>query len=179
MSFPSTSPKVPGYSKEQVDAIYGRAQRQLSNPGLRMLTAEILGAVKFDLVRGGYQITAVDEELARLADVFDQRDIRQKIAREGQSAVSQELNEILKTLRPILEKGPKEAFSKTKGGYRPSLVNKLVKKIEIRRSSLSAPDSFTLRTVPLGRSRRGYSRSEVDDFLALVIAASHRQEALG
>lgn len=179
MSFPSTSPKVPGYSKEQVDAIYGRAQRQLANPQLRMLTAEILGAVKFDLVKGGYQIPAVDEELARLADVFDQRDIRQKIAQEGQSAVSEELNEMLRTLRPIIEKGPKHAFSKTKGGYKPSLVVKLCKQIEIRRSALVAPDSFTLRTAPLGRSRRGFSRSEVDDFLALVIAASHRQKALG
>lgn len=178
MTFPSTSPKVPGYSKEQVDAIYGRAQRQLSNPQLRMLTAEILGAVKFDLVKGGYQIPAVDEELARLADVFDQRDIRQKIASEGQSAVSEELNGMLKALKPLLEKGPKEAFSRTKGGYHPRLVKKVFSQVEIKRSALIAPDSFTLRTVPLGRSRRGFSRSEVDDFLALVIAASHRQSAL-
>lgn len=178
MDFPATAPKILGYSKDQVDAIYARAKRQLANPSLRLLTAEVLGAVKFDLVKGGYQITAVDEELARIADIFDEQDIQQKIAREGQSAVSRELEEILQAIRPVLENGPKQSFSRTRGGYQPRLVGKLVKRIEIRRSMLQAPSSFELRTIPLGRSRGGYSRSEVDEFIALVIAASHRQKAL-
>lgn len=179
MAFPTTSPKLLGYSKEQVDVIYARAQRQLANPNLRVLTSEVLGALKFDLVKGGYQIPAVDEELARIADQFDERDVQQRIAREGQSAISRELEEIMVALKLVLEGSPKDSFSRTRGGYKPKLVTKLLKRIQIKRSTLIAPASFELRTLPLGYSRSGFSRSEVDEFISLVIAAQQRQKFLG
>lgn len=179
MTFPTTSPKLLGYSTQQVDVIYARAQRQLLDPNLRVLTSEMLGAVKFDLVKGGYQIPAVDEELARLADQFDERDIQKKIAREGHSAISKELEEIIALIKPVLESARKPSFSRTRGGYKPGNVKRLLKRIEIRRSTLSAPASFELRTLPLGHARGGYSRSEVDEFISLVIAAQLRQNALG
>jgi len=59
------------------------------------------------------------------------------------------------------------------------MVNSLVKRIEIKRSTLVAPSTFELRTVSLGRSSNGYDRGQVDEFLGAVVSAMHRQQLLG
>jgi cell division septum initiation protein DivIVA len=59
------------------------------------------------------------------------------------------------------------------------MVNALIKRIEIKRSTLSAPSTFELRTSSLGRSSNGFDREQVDEFLSAVVTALHSQQLLG
>jgi DivIVA domain-containing protein len=54
-----------------------------------------------------------------------------------------------------------------------------LKKLEIKRGVITELDPLALRTVAFKRSRSGFDRTEVDEFLALVIKALHCQRALG
>ena len=48
----------------------------------------------------------------------------------------------------------------------------------MKRGEVSAPETYKLRTMSLGRSGSGFDRSQVDEFLALVVGAIHRQRTL-
>jgi DivIVA domain-containing protein len=179
MSFPLTAAKLQGYHPEQVDALMSRVKSQFDNPSSDLVTASMLAVVKFDLVPGGYQIPAVDSAIARVADTFEEREIQKAIERLGRGRIATDLAASLRDLKQMLEADPKTVFSKTPGGYNPKMVNALLRRIAIKRSSLTAPDSYELRTISLGRSGSGYDRGQVDEFLAAVVTALHQQRILG
>ncbi|MEY3561712.1 MAG: hypothetical protein RL068_864 [Actinomycetota bacterium] len=179
MSFPLTAAKLQGYHPEQVDALMSRVKKQFDNPSADLVTARMLAVVKFDLVPGGYQISAVDSAIARVADTFEEREIQKEIQRVGRGRIATELAASLRDLKQVLEADPKAVFSKAPGGYSPKLVNALLRRIIIKRSSLMAPDPYELRTISLGRSGSGYDRGQVDELLATVVTALHQQRILG
>ncbi len=179
MDFSRTSAKIPGYDPEQVDALVSRLQRQFDNPGLKLVTSSTLSVVKFDLVPGGYQIPAVDSAIARFAETFLEREIAGKVRRGGRDEIAAELSKALRQIRKVTEAKRRKAFSKAAGGYKKRQVIAILKKIELKRGMVSEIDPILLRTVAFGRSRSGFDRTEVDEFLTLVIKAWHCQRALG
>ena len=178
MNFPLNAMDIPGYSSDQVDALLARVKTQYQNPERRLVTSAMLAVVKFDLVPGGYQIPAVDDALAKVADTFDEREIQRRLQREGKAAIAGELTGMLKIIRPVLERKASESFSLGRSGYNRKLVSALLKRISVKRGEVIAPESHELRTMNLGRSRSGFDRSQVDEFLAQVIGAIHRQRTL-
>jgi DivIVA domain-containing protein len=179
MEFPRTSAKIPGYDPEQVDALISRLQRQFDNPSLKLVTSSTLSVVKFDLIPGGYQIPAVDKDVARFAEAFLEREIAGKVKRGGRDEIAAELASALRQIRKVTEAKKRKAFTKAAGGYKKRQVLAILKKIDIKRGVVSEIDPIMLRTVAFGRSRSGFDRTEVDEFLSLVIKAWHCQRALG
>lgn len=178
MNFPTTAQDIPGYDRDQVDALLARVKTQYQNPTRTLITSAMLAVVKFDLVPGGYQIPAVDDALARVADTFDEREIQARLAREGRASLVGELTAMLNIIRPVLERKPAESFTKQRNGYSQKLVKALFKQITVKRGEVSAPETYKLRTMSLGRSGSGFDRSQVDEFIGLVIGAIHRQRTL-
>lgn len=178
MNFAVNASDIPGYNQEQVDALLSRIKAQYKNPDRLLVTSSMLAVVKFDLAPGGYQIPAVDEAIAKVADDFEEREIKRRMQLEGRAALVGELTGMMNTIRAVLETKPAKAFSVQRGGYSRKLVAGLLKKIVVRRGELTAPETHLLRTMSLGRSRKGLRRSEVDEFLSLVIAALLRQRTL-
>ncbi len=179
MTFPMASAKLQGYDPKQVDALMARVASQQENPEREILSSAVVAVAKFDLVKGGYQIPKVDEEIAKVADSFEIRELEREIRRLGKAKAATELASLLRLLKQVLESDPKLRFEKTQHGYSPRLVNNLIKRIEIKRSTLIAPTTFELRTISLGRSSNGFDRSQVDEFLGAVVSAKHRQDLLG
>jgi DivIVA domain-containing protein len=178
MSFPLTAAKLQGYDPEQVDALMARVKTQYENPELELVTAAMLAVAKFDLINGGYQISAVDSAIARVADTFEQREIERSIQMRGRGAVATELAANVRQIKSVLDLDPKERFELSRNGYGRKEVNNLLRRISVKRSTLSAPDAFEVRTISLGRSGSGFDREQVDAFLALVVSASHAQKLL-
>lgn len=178
MSFPLTSAKLQGYDPQQVDALMTRVKTQYENSELELVTAAMLAVAKFDLVKGGYQIPAVDSAIARVADTFEQREIERAIRLRGRGAVATELAANVRQIKSVLDAPSKERFLLSRNGYSQKSVNNLLKRISVKRSMLSAPDAFEVRTISLGRSGSGFDRDQVDAFLALVVSANHAQSLL-
>ena len=178
MNFPTTAPDIHGYDRDQVDALLARIKTQYQNPNRTLITSAMLAVVKFDMVLGGYQIPVVDDALARVADTFDEREIQARLSREGRAALVGELTAMLNIIRPVLDKKPDETFSRQRNGYSRRLVKNLFKQISVKRGEVMAPETYELRTMSLGRAGSGFDRSQVDEFLAVVIGAIHRQRTL-
>ena len=116
MNFQLNPPDILGYDREQVDALLARVKTQYQNPNRILITSAMLAVVKFDLVPGGYQIPAVDDALARVADTFDEREIKARLAKEGRAALVGELTMMLNIIRPVLDKKPSESFRRQRNG---------------------------------------------------------------
>lgn len=179
MEFARTSAKIPGYDPEQVDVLVARLQRQYESPALKLVTASMLGVVKFDLVPGGYQIPVVDKAIAGYAETFLEREVAGKVKRGGREEVAAELAAALREIRRVSDLPAKKAFSRARNGYKRRQVTAILKKLEVKRGVITELDPLVLRTTAFGRSRSGFDRSQVDEFLALVIKALHCQRALG
>ncbi len=179
MTFPMASAKLLGYDPKQVDALMSRVASQHVNPDREILSSAVVAVAKFDLVKGGYQVPAVDEAIAKVADSFEIRELERDVKRQGKAKANAELAALLRLLKQVLDTDPKQRFDKTSQGYSPRLVNALVRRIEIKRSTLIAPTTFEIRTISLGRSSNGFDRSQVDEFLGAVVSAKHRQDLLG
>ena len=179
MNFPVASARLQGYDPKQVDALMSRVQSQHENPDREILSSAVVAVAKFDLIKGGYQIPAVDEAIAKAADTFEIRELERDLKRHGKAKAATDFAALLRQLKQVLETEPKARFTSTSQGYSPRLVNALIKRIDIKRGTLVAPSTFELRTISLGRASNGYDRGQVDEFLGAVGAALHRQELLG
>lgn len=179
MNFPLASAKLQGYDPRQVDALMARIKTQNESPEREILSSAVVAVAKFDLVPGGYQIPPVDEAIAKVADVFEVRELERELRSLGKSKAATELAALLRLLKQVLETEPKARFEKVSSGYSPRAVSALIKRIEIKRSTLVAPSTLELRIASLGRSSNGFDRSQVDEFLGGVVSALHRQELLG
>ena len=179
MEFAKTSAKIPGYDPEQVDVLVARLQRQYETPSLKLVTSTMLSVVKFDLIPGGYQIPAVDKAIASFAETFLEREVAGKVRRGGREEVAAELAAALREIRRVTDLPSGKAFGRARNGYKRRHVIALLKKLEIKRGVITELDPLVLRTSAFGRSRTGFDRTEVDEFLALVIKALHCQRALG
>lgn len=178
MSFPLTAAKLQGYDTQQVDALMARVKTQYENPDLELVLASMLAVAKFDLVKGGYQIPAVDAAIARVADTFEQREIERSVRQLGRTAVATNLAAQLREIKAVLETNPKERFAQSRTGYSAKDVGNLLKRVSVKRGTISAPDTFEIRTISLGRSASGVDREQVDQFLAKLVSAKLTQQTL-
>lgn len=175
MDFPSTAAGILGYDPKGVDSLMARVKRQYEGQGQGpgLVSSGMLSQVKFDLVAGGYQVPAVDAALARLADTFELKEQAQRLALLGKASILSELESMETKILSVLELGAVGAFDYAKSGYNKRDVAKLLKIIS-GFGGLEKVDSFVVRSEALRKSFSGLDRHQVDEFLALVTAASTR-----
>lgn len=173
------SGKILGYDTEQVDALMDRVRRQYEKPKSRFVIPSMLSSASFDLVPGGYRIDQVDEALAQVAEDFERQDLENRLERLGRRAIAKELNSMLETITAVLQLEPDKRFSPARNGFNKNLVRELLSEVRVSAGRIEAPEPMDLRTRPLGRSSGGPARAEVNELVAVIISALHRQERLG
>lgn len=178
MALEKVSPRVSGYNPEQVDALMDRIRRQYENPGSRIIIPSMLAAVRFDFSPGGYRIEQVDMAIAQVSEDFEKREIAKRIERIGIQAMAKEVRSQIKVINDRLSKPASERFSPARNGYSGKAVDRLLSELLIEADRLTGPTTMDIRTRPLGTSRGGPSRLEVNEFLAMVVGVIHRQQLI-
>lgn len=179
MTIQKVSGKILGYDPEQVDGLLDRVRRQYDNPQSRLVTPGMLAVAKFDLVRGGYRIDQVDTAIAKVADEFEVKEIAERIAKFGKAEIKRDLRKIIGMVAETLATAAKERFSPSPSGYHHRQVDRLISKVRIAEGKIFGPEPLGIRTSELGTAKGGPNRSEVNEFLALVVSAMHTQRLLG
>lgn len=179
MSIQKVTGKLLGYDPEQVDALLDRVRRQYENPHSRIVTPSMLSVAKFDLVPAGYRIDQVDFALAKIADDFEVRELSERLTRIGKAELKRENRRLIGQISEVMARDPEDRFSKARAGYRPKQVNQLLDMVRVQDGVLLGPEPMEIRTRELGRGRGGPNKTEVNEFLALIVTALHAQRLLG
>src|SRR4051812_49846503 len=102
-TFPRAGRLVKGYDVEQVEAFLSRARAAYEDSGRGpAMTSWHVRTVGFDLVRGGYEVEAVDAALDRIEDAFALREKQRGEERAGQSGWQNQLRTQEQPLRAQL-----------------------------------------------------------------------------
>jgi DivIVA domain-containing protein len=167
MSIQRVSGNLLGYDPEQVDGLLDRVRRQYENPQARLVTPGMLAVAKFD------------SSLAKVADEFEVKELTERIAKFGKTEIKRDQRKLIGVIAETLARSSKERFMPSPNGYRQKQVEQLVSQIRVANGVLSGPEPMEIRTRELGSAKGGPSRSEVNEFLALVVTALHTQRLLG
>lgn len=170
--FPSVAPKLLGYAPDQVDLFVQQARAQFEDPTVETVTANSIRNTEFDLVKGGYLISAVDTAMDRLEDTFAAREIqRQKLFR-GDFAVNDRKARIIEIIAGRLERPKRKRFASTGRllrGYSRSQVDALCSQIDAHLNKKVPLSINSIRRAIFKATRGGYRESQVDAFLDRVV----------
>ncbi|MEY4322116.1 MAG: hypothetical protein RL167_844 [Actinomycetota bacterium] len=162
----------PGYDIAQVDEFISKARAQFNDFSSQILPSDHLRRVEFDLVHGGYLITAVDDAIARLEDAFAKNEIVRQLANAGKFAVDDRFARIKGIVIGRTERPAGSKFNRVSWimrGYNRKQVDAIAEHVE-RHLVSGAPLSFAeVRGAIFKASRGGYVEGQVDAFLDRVI----------
>lgn len=170
--FSSVAKREYGYHTGQVDEfIDGARQAYETDSGI---TADIVQAKTFDLVRGGYRTDQVDQVLERLEDALRKAERDEVIATHGQQTWDLQLIERLEELMGRLERPRGEKFrcaATGTPGYDVDEVDVCMARIT---SHLQDEDHVRLKdvrnvTFSGKKGPQGYDEAQVDAFLQAVV----------
>ena len=171
-TFPNTAAKSLGYDPEQVDGIIAKAREQFADATSALLTADKLRSVEFDLIKGGYSISAVDAAIDRLDDAFATREVKKLQASLGEYGFNDHLARIEESVLNRCERPKGNRFSTTGillRGYSKKQVDLLTERIY---RHLTAGQPLALDDVrrSIFKSKRGgYAENQVDAFIDKVV----------
>jgi DivIVA domain-containing protein len=174
-TFPRAGRISKGYDVEQVESFLGRARVAYEENGRGpAMTSWHVRTVGFDLVRGGYDVDAVDAALDRIEDAFARREKQRGEERSGSQAWQTQLRTQEQSLRAQLGRPDGERFPRGSGmelTYDIEAVDDLCQRIE---ESFSVgqpmpPDAVRLAVFKSRRGSRGYREASVDAFLDRVV----------
>lgn len=164
-----------GYDIEQVETFLGRARTAYEESGRGpAMTSWHVRTVGFDLVRGGYDVDAVDAALDRIEDAFARREKQRGEERSGSAAWQTQLRTQEQSLRAQLARPDGERFPRGSGmelTYDVEAVDDLCQRIEesFAAGQPLAPDAVRLAVFKSRRGSRGYREASVDAFLDRVV----------
>ena len=165
-----------GYSVEQVDAFVAMARQQYEHPEGYLLASERVRETEFDLVRGGYDVLAVDAALDRIEDALADRELSRKRETRGQAAVIDQLNRISDIVRARAERPKKQRFDRVSWparGYNRKQVDQLCGLV-LEHIVNSEPLLMSeVRRIVFSAQRGGYAENQVDAFIDRVIQILH------
>ena len=174
-TFPRAGRMSKGYDVEQVESFLGRARVAYEDNGRGpAMTSWHVRTVGFDLVRGGYDVDAVDAALDRIEDAFARREKQRGEERSGSQAWQTQLRTQEQSLRAQLSRPDGERFPRGSGmelTYDVDAVDDLCQRIEesFARGEPMAPDAVRLAVFKSRRGARGYREASVDAFLDRVV----------
>jgi DivIVA domain-containing protein len=170
-----------GYQPEQVDEFIALAKKQFQNPDHQQLDVRTLRAIRFDLVKNGYSISAVDAATEKLEDVFAERELQRFRAELGQLVFEDTLNELTELLANRVSRSKGKRFARRtwpNRGYSGKQVDALCSRVS---KHLDRVETLTVKEVRLTvfRSKRGgYAEHQVDAFIDKVVELIQSQEIL-
>jgi DivIVA domain-containing protein len=141
-----------------------------------LLSAERIRETEFDLVRGGYQVGAVDLALDRIEDALADREIQRKIDTRGIDSVN-DLNTRLKEIVITRAQRPKrKRFDRVTWparGYNKREVDKLCNLILEHIINEEKLTMHEVRRIVFSAQRGGYAENQVDAFIDRVVQILH------
>ncbi|MEJ2578323.1 MAG: DivIVA domain-containing protein [Kineosporiaceae bacterium] len=174
-TFPRASRVSKGYDIEQVEAFLARARAAYEDTSRGpAMTSWHVRTVGFDLVRGGYDVEAVDAALDRIEDAFARREKQRGEERAGQAGWQNQLRSQENSLRAQLSRPDGERFPRGSGlelTYDIDQVDDLCQRVEesFATGRPLAPDAVRLAVFKSRRGSRGYREASVDAFLDRVV----------
>ncbi|MDD9205219.1 DivIVA domain-containing protein [Georgenia sp. 10Sc9-8] len=178
-TFPRAGRTRTGYAPEQVDDFFERARsayEESTLPGPRRPDAvdeDDVRTVAFDLVRQGYETSAVDAALDRLEVAFVQRRRADHISAHGQEAWMEQVADRATTLYPRLLRPAGERFAPPeKGqGYDAASVDALLDRVVAYFDEGEELTAAEVRgaTFPPARGDKAYAEGPVDAYLDRVV----------
>lgn len=174
-TFPRANKLGKGYDVEQVEAFLTRARAAYEDSGRGpAMTSWHVRTVGFDLVRGGYEVEAVDAALDRIEDAFARREKQRGEERAGSSGWQNQLRTQEQSLRAQLARPDGQRFPRGSGlelTYDIEQVDELCERVEAAFASgrPMAPDAVRLAVFKSRRGARGYREASVDAFLDRVV----------
>ncbi|NLT54027.1 MAG: DivIVA domain-containing protein [Actinomycetales bacterium] len=174
-TFPRVGRMSRGYDVDQVETFLARARRAYEDIGRGpTMTSWHVRTVGFDLVRGGYDVDAVDAALDRIEDAFARREKQRGEERSGQAAWQTQLRTQEQSLRAQLARPDGERFPRGSGmelTYDIDQVDDLCRRIEdsFATGRPLPPDIVRLAVFKGRRGSRGYREASVDAFLDRVV----------
>ena len=176
----SQLPKVKGrrygYDQQQVDSFISMARQQYENPVSHLLTAERIRETEFDLVRGGYQVSAVDSALDRIEDALADREIQRKIESRGVESVTDLLGRLREIVQTRAERPKRKRFELVtwpSRGYSKREVDKLCNLILEHIINEEQLTMAEVRRIVFSARRGGYAENQVDAFIDRVVQILH------
>lgn len=170
-SFPAANPDVWGYQTQQVDAFVEKARQQYTQPDSELVTSNSIRNTQYDLVRGGYDISAVDTAMDRLEDAFAKREIQRQSEHRGHTAVLDRLARITEIVQGRLVRPKRKKFSNVGWllrGYSRKQVDQLCMQIANHLESGEKLQLNVVRRSIFKAKRGGYVEAQVDAFLDRV-----------
>ncbi|MEY4367978.1 MAG: hypothetical protein RLZ28_1393 [Actinomycetota bacterium] len=180
-SFPRASSREHGYAPDQVDEFVAQARRQFEDKSQRVVSSALLRSAEFPLVRGGYEITAVDFALDRLEDTFAQQELASELESSGRFAIEDSLAKYVETLQLRIDRPRSKRFSRTTWplrGYSRKQVDSFCESLERYLFSGSALTASDIRKLVFQSKRGGYEEQKVDAFIARAIEVIQLRQAL-
>lgn len=165
-----------GYEPQQVDAFISMARQQYENPAGHLLTAERIRETEFDLVRGGYQVSAVDSALDRIEDALADREISRKIQSRGAESVADHLLRIREIVQTRAERPKRKRFDRAiwpSRGYSRKQVDRLCNLVLEHIINEEKLTMHEVRRVVFTAQRGGYAENQVDAFIDRVVQILH------
>lgn len=171
-----------GYSPSQVEEFLQRARSSYDGTSAedRVAHSDIRRAV-FDLVKGGYTVTEVDEALDRLEQAFFRRGLSEQIASEGIEAVLQQHRDEVDEMTKRLERTPKKRFKRAgflKIGYHRKEVSALADRLLAHFHGITPVKFQEIQQAAFRQQSNGYDEYQVDLVLDAAIEILHRAELL-
>jgi DivIVA domain-containing protein len=171
LPFPVMHGRERGYRRDAVEAFMARA-REAFERGDDTVDARAVRQAGFPLVRGGYQIAAVDAALGRIEDAFAARERQAAIAAEGPEAWVERARAEAQVILERLARPAGRRFDRVgplSFGYAPKEVDIVADRIS---AFLQDGDPLTaeqVRSAAFRMSRGGYREEQVDALLDAVV----------
>lgn len=166
--FPKAAAKELGYHPAQVDALVERARQQFSTPGSHNLEAKTMRTSQFELVPGGYVISAVDAALDRLDDAFAVQDAKRLVAQIGEHGAIEHVANLKAMLAGRISRPKGKRFGRTKWwlkGYSARQVDAMLNLVGEQLSATKSVPVARLREITFQPKWGGYVENQVDSFI--------------
>ena len=181
-SFSRAGVRKLGYEPNQVDEFIRSAREQFLNPQANELDAGSVRTARFEVVKNGYSISAVDSAMEKLEDVFAARELEESIESVGLDEFRRLLKEGVDLLLSRATRRRGKRFTRRKWpnrGYNVGQVDKFCSQIA---THLNQGKELTVRQVRLAvfkTQRGGYAEYQVDAFIERLVEVLQRESITG
>lgn len=170
-SFPVLPRRERGYQRAAVDTFLSRARGAFEH-GQEGIGAADIRSASFPLVRGGYDIPAVDAALARVEEAFAQRERARAVAVGGASEWVGRARIDAQVILDHLSRPKGRRFGRTgmlTFGYRVDEVDHVAARIVRFLRDGDALTAEQVRQTAFRMQRRGYREEQVDALLDATV----------
>ena len=170
-----------GYVPSQVDQFLATARQQYIDPQSQIMDAADVRSARFELVKDGYSISAVDTAMEKLEDVFAERELERTFGLVGHTDFKLLLDEGLQLLRDRAGRAKGKRFAKRNWpnrGYNRKQVDAFCSRIS---THLNQGEALTVKEVRLAvfkTQRSGYAEYQVDAFIEKLVEVIQRESIL-